>query len=248
MTFYKKIKLDKNKKLIYNAVIRKKRGLIDMYLCEKKDDIVNVYMLNKKQKELKRYKQILLLTKKEKLFYKLFSDDSLKLSNLCRGNDISISNDDILTDDFIGKTYPYTEKLLAHEAIISMYADDKLENAKVASIKNGKEEKDYVITTGIQIDNNTDKFSVENMLNLPQELTAIQLIESSNWSKLYDKVNKNNLNIDDQLKLFKLEYIDSIDFKKIEMLYNAGIIYEQDFRTAQRRINEQSKVLQMIKH
>ena len=228
-----------------------------MYICEKDNDkdIINIYSLNAKIEKLKRYKAAILLAgKRESLFYKFSTTDGFEITTARNGSTVKLdSNKNTLEKEQVETTYPYSEKLLIQQCIISKYLNSELNNATMLTIdkieKNNHINRDFLITTDVKTDNyNFNGFTLENLLNLPKELSTIHLIESNNLNELYKRVIYEKLNIDEQLELFRLNYIDSIDYKDIEKLYNAGLISKEPYYECKMKIAEGSKILKMIKH
>lgn len=224
-----------------------------MILCEKDNvnDIVNIYSLKEKKKELKRYKAALLLTaKKDELFMKFSTTDELEINGVTRGNGIKLNSKyNSLSKDTYEHSYPYPEKQLIHECIISKYLNDELVNATMLSVSQKDKTNDLLITTDVKLpDYRNNSFVLENLLNLPKELSTIQLIQSSNLSELYRRMVSEKLDISEQLKYFSIEYVNGVDFREVEKLYNCGLLEKESFIDCKRKINESYKILQMIRH
>ncbi|MEG0994589.1 MAG: hypothetical protein RSE91_01275, partial [Bacilli bacterium] len=88
-----------------------------------------------------------------------------------------------------------------------------------------------------------NKFRVDNMLDLPLELTTLQLLEKSDFETL----NKCNFNISEQIKLFEPAVLHStIDISELQDLYDSKVI-TTSVEQITKRIDSTEKVLQKIK-
>jgi len=230
-----------------------------MYLYEQKNYIINVYSFIENKEAIKEYKEKII---KEKgiTFYKLTTTEEKTKNRFIKEPEINIRE---LINFSESSTYTNLSKEINlskikiefQNKIIEDYIEGKYSYQKPTRIY--KQEKDQIVfinnllmttdTSKKEIQQNNKKtkiFTLNNILGLPDELYALQLLESGDFKQLI----YSGLEYEELLNLFTItkETTIPISAEQLKILFDTKLVDSKYFNTLS-KMESTAKILSRIK-
>ncbi len=237
-----------------------------MNLYEKNENRINIYSFEPIRSDMARYKEkVLKETDNNNLFYRFETTSETIQKRFLNGYEIDINTiqKDDNSKDFsdwwaqLGNdTYrdidPFKTKKIEQQEIIKKYINGEYSDVTPTRILNYLKysttyyQNVFLVTAQpSSIYSSIEKrtyYKLENIINLPVELAILQLLEKG----MFSQVLGSYLNIKDQLKLFKIELLDSVSIKEMNKMFDYGILTDA-YSEAMQNVSNTQKILEKLK-
>lgn len=224
-----------------------------MLLYDKKDESIDVYSIDAKIEELKQFKKkILQSSKDEPLFYYLRTNSLSTIKQFNRASSLPLIDVDYeersildtavwseieemgkyLYYDLYSRLRNYSKQVQekkfreakvrleeSQQEILDKYIEGLLDDTSIKTIYRRPNQDVFHFLTPNQsrLIDNCQVWEVKNMLSLPQELYLLHLLKNGQFSKLTDE------DIEEQLKLFEINFLRTIKLSDIDEMINSGL-------------------------
>ncbi len=244
-----------------------------MYIYDRKNDSIDLYTIEAKKEELKEYKRSVLEKSKDNLLYYLITNVEKVRNRFVNSQELSIHDIEFNTHVWtpvIYNTFSILREVIGTKSIaelqeqcerylengwlenldicrdqinlIKQYINGDFDNIPLLRIVEENMQDFYLLRTeSDRNDSQTDtNLFVHNIIKLPRSLQILQLLLQGKYEKI------NDAEITDQLKLFNIDYFNSIKLSDIRDLHASGLV-NGSYESTLEKASCGSRILQKYK-
>ncbi len=241
-----------------------------MYIYDRKNDSINRYTIEAKKEELKKYKQKIIEANDEDLLYYLITSVETTKDRFVNSQELAISDivygpqwtipgkiQSNLRNRGGTKNIAYLRELclrfhgigwedledecIEHINLIEQYINGDFDNIPLIRIIEENNHDFYLLRTeAAKTTMYGDFWLVDNIIKLPRSLQVLQLLLQGKYEKINDE------EITDQLKLFNIDYYNSIKLSDIRDSHIPGLTNES-YESTLEKVSRGSRILQKYK-
>lgn len=233
-----------------------------MFIYDKRKDSIDVYSFTAKVEELKKYRETVIGSQnREELFYSLTTNSNYINFQIKNGNDSTLQflkyfDGRIMENGWV-KLLPMEDTsactVQKQKEIIARYIEGEYDDFYIknlfGSFRKGEivqESKSLLITEEAVSKRSTQGSTIEiiwetkNIMELPKRLYLLYLLNRGEFSKLID------CDITEQLSLFDINYLRSININDIEDILSTGLL-SGTMKDVIKKAETGTKILRKIK-
>ncbi len=232
-----------------------------MLLYNKRESEIDIYHMEEKEEELKKYRKKL-LKEHAPIFYELRTNSEDPMKRLFNRDEVDIrfiSYNTPLQWSFLevnDKSKTKKKKVMPSDYeprriqknMIKKYINGEYSTLKPTRVFEFISEDDLDCTIyhflkpdcATTITKKQELWQIENMLDLPEKLYLLQLLQLGNFEKLISK------DIEKQLQLFDIDYWKSVKISDVSVMLETGLV-NGTVADVMKKVETSSKILQKVR-